>query len=54
MDEELELTEEQLAQVQALFDDIQSAVIPLGEKYLESMAELELNFREGTIADEYL
>lgn len=54
MAEELELTEEQLAQVQALFDDMQSAVIPLGEKYLESVAELELTFREGTITDEYL
>ena len=54
MAEELELTEEQLAQVQALFDDMQSAVIPLGEKYLESVAELELAFREGTITDEYL
>ena len=54
MAEELELTEEQLAQVQALFDDMQSAVIPLGKKYLESVAELELAFREGTITDEYL
>jgi len=54
MAEDLELTEEQLAQVQALFDDMQSAVIPLGEKYLESVAELELTFREGTITDEYL
>ncbi len=54
MAEELELTDEQLAQVQALFDDMQSAVIPLGEKYLESVAELELTFREGTITDEYL
>ena len=54
MAEELELTEEQLAQVQALFDDMQSAVIPLGDKYLESVAELELAFREGTITDEYL
>ena len=54
MAEELELTEEQLTQVQALFDDMQSAVIPLGEKYLESVAELELTFREGTITDEYL
>jgi Spy/CpxP family protein refolding chaperone len=54
MAEELELTEEQLAQVQALFDDMQTAVIPLGEKYLESVAELELTFREGTITDQYL
>ena len=54
MDEELELTEKQLAQVQALFDDMQSTVIPLGEKYLEYVAELELIFREGTITDEYL
>ena len=54
MAEELELTEEQLAQVQALFDDMQSAVIPLGEKYLESVAELELTFREGTTTGEYL
>lgn len=54
MAEELELTEEQLAQVQALFDDMQSAVIPLGDKYLESVAELELAFREDTITDEYL
>jgi len=54
MAEEMELTDEQLAQVQALFDDMQSAVLPLGEKYLESVAELELAFREGTITDEYL
>ena len=54
MAEELELTEEQLAGVQTLFDDMQSAVIPLGEQYLEVVTELELAFREGTITEEYL
>lgn len=54
MAEELELTEEQLVEVQALFDDMQSAVIPLGEQYLEAVTELELAFREGTITEEYL
>lgn len=54
MAEELELTEKQLAEVQALFDEMQAAVIPLGEDYLDAVAELELAFREGTITEDFL
>lgn len=54
MVEELELTGEQNERVQALFDDMQSKAIPLGEQYLEAVAELELAFREGSITLDYL
>ncbi|MDH5605892.1 MAG: hypothetical protein OEY93_03300, partial [Anaerolineae bacterium] len=54
MAEELKLSEDQLRQMQALFDKMHSETIPLGEQYLEAVAQLELAFREGTITEEYL
>ncbi|MDH3942591.1 MAG: hypothetical protein OEV06_00650 [Anaerolineae bacterium] len=52
--EELELTDEQLIQVQALFDGMQVKAMSLGEQYLQAYSELELAFREGSITVEYL
>lgn len=54
MAEEMELTEEQLAQVQSLFDDMLSKAISLGEQYLLAVAELEMGFRNGLVSEEYL
>ena len=54
MAEELELTDEQLATIQALFDHMVSNVVPFGEQYLEEYANLESAFRKGTISKEYL
>lgn len=54
MTEELELTDEQLIQVQALFDGMQVKAMSLGEQYLQAYSELELAFREGSITVEYL
>lgn len=54
MADELELTEEQLVQVQGLFDEMKSKVVPLGELYLQAVAGLEFAFRDGVITEDYL
>ncbi|MEL6269494.1 MAG: hypothetical protein AAFR22_06760, partial [Chloroflexota bacterium] len=48
--EELELTEDQLEAVEALYDDMLPQAIDLGEQLLRAEADLEVAFREGTIA----
>ncbi|MEO0560470.1 MAG: hypothetical protein AAF125_00045 [Chloroflexota bacterium] len=52
--EELELTEDQLEAVEALYDDMLPQAIDLGEQLLRAEADLEIAFREGTIAAEDL
>ncbi len=49
--EELELTDEQEAEIQALYDEMLPQAITLGEEILAKEAKLELDFREGTITD---
>lgn len=48
---ELELTDAQYEEVEALYSDMLAEAIPLGEQILEAEAELELAFREKTITD---
>ncbi len=52
--DDLELTSDQQAQFQALFDDMLLQAIALGEQILEQEAGLELAFRDGTIDEESL
>lgn len=47
--DELELTEDQRAQIQDLYDDMLPQAINLGEQILQAEAELELTFRENRI-----
>ena len=47
--EDLELTSEQKAQIQALFDEMQQQAIALGEEILAAEAALEEDFRQQTI-----
>lgn len=51
---ELDLTPEQEAQVQALFDSMQPQAIDLGQQILAKEAELEQAFREDKIDEDYL
>lgn len=52
--EELELTEEQESQIQALFDDMETEAIDLGEQIVKVEAELETAFRNKDIDNEAL
>lgn len=52
--DDLELTSEQTAQVQALFDEMQAQAIALGEEVLAAEAALEEGFRQQTIEDSSL
>lgn len=52
--DELELSEEQLTDIQALFDEMLPEAIALGEEVLVQEETIELAFREGTITDEFL
>jgi hypothetical protein len=52
--EELELTDEQYAEIEALYNTMLAEALPLGEKILLAEAELELAFREKTITDDGL
>ena len=47
--EDLELTSEQLAEVQLLYDEMLPQAVELGEEILTREANLELAFRAGTI-----
>ena len=49
MSEELNLTEAQRAEIQALFDQMQAQAIPLGQEILIAEADVERAFREKTI-----
>jgi len=51
---ELDLDEQQLSEIQSLYDEMLPQVINLGEQILQAEAELELAFREETISTEYL
>jgi hypothetical protein len=51
---ELELTDAQYKEVEALYNDMLAAALPLGEQILVSESELELAFREKTITDDDL
>ena len=52
--EELELTEVQQAQIQALYDEMLPEAIDLGNQILAAEAELELAFRERNIDEAFL
>lgn len=52
--EELELTEDQQAQIQTLYDEMLPEAIDLGNRILAAEAELELAFRENTIDETFL
>lgn len=52
--DELELTEDQQAQIQVLYDDMLPQAIDLGEQILEAETELELAFRENRIDEAFL
>jgi Spy/CpxP family protein refolding chaperone len=52
--DELELTDEQHAQIQELFDEMQADAIALGEQIVAAEAELEAAFRSGEIDDDTL
>ena len=52
--DELELSDEQLQLIQALFDNMQVRAIALGEAILIAEAELEQAYRDGTISEAYL
>jgi hypothetical protein len=47
--DELALTSEQQTAVQALFDQMQTEAIALGDRFLDRYAALEQAFRAGTI-----
>lgn len=49
--DELELTAEQNAQIQALFDQMEPEAIRLGQEILAAEAALEADFREQTIKE---
>jgi hypothetical protein len=51
---ELELTDTQYTEVEALYNDMLAEALPLGEQILMAEAELELAFREKTITDDDL
>ena len=52
--DELDLTEDQQARIQALYDDMLPQAIDLGEQILQLEAELELAFRENRIDEVFL
>jgi Spy/CpxP family protein refolding chaperone len=52
--DDLELTDEQLTEIQALFDEMLPQAIALGEQILTQEEALELAFRDETITDEFL
>jgi Spy/CpxP family protein refolding chaperone len=52
--EELELTEDQRAEIQDLYDTMLPEAILLGEQILQAEAELELAFRENRIDETFL
>jgi hypothetical protein len=52
--DELALTSDQRAAVQALFDDMQTEAIQLGSQFLAGYQALEQSFRAGTITPEGL
>ena len=54
MANELALTDEQLTEIQALYDAMLPQAISLGEQILTQEESLELAFRDGTITDDLL
>ncbi len=52
--DDLELSEEQTKQMQALFDEMQAQAIELGKQILAEEAKLEQAFREKTIDEDFL
>lgn len=54
LSDELDLDEQQLDEIQSLYDEMLLQAIALGEQILQAEAELELAFREETISTEYL
>lgn len=51
---DLELTDEQLEQIQALYDEMLPQAIEFGEALLKQEETIELAFREGSVSDEWL
>ncbi len=51
---ELGLSHAQVAQVQAVSDEMRAAVIPAGQRYLDALAALEEDFRARTLTDQEL
>ena len=49
--EELGLSDEQVARVRAVYDELQAAVLPAGRRYLDALRALEEEFRAGTLAE---
>ncbi|WP_137285594.1 Spy/CpxP family protein refolding chaperone [Halorussus salinisoli] len=52
--DELNLTDEQEAEIECLFDDMQSEARPLGKEYLEVERQIEDGYEEGTLTEEKL
>lgn len=52
--DELELTDTQEADIQALYDEMLPQAIDLGEQILAQEEAIELAFREGTVTDTFL
>jgi len=52
--EELELTEDQQTEIQALYDGMRPEAVLLGEQILQAESALELAFRDNTMDDTFL
>lgn len=48
---ELDLSHDQAAQVQAVYAEMQAAVIPAGRRYLDALRALEEDFRAGVLTE---
>ena len=48
---QLGLSHEQVTRVQAIYDEMQAAVIPAGRRYLDALQALEEDFRAGTLTE---
>ncbi len=51
---QLHLTEEQQAEIQALYDTMLLEAVDLGEQILQAEAELELTFRDNSMDEAFL
>ncbi|MDQ3223797.1 MAG: hypothetical protein M3Q75_10065, partial [Gemmatimonadota bacterium] len=47
---EISLSHERVTQVQAVYDQMRSDVIPAGRRYLDALQAVEEDFRAGTLA----
>lgn len=54
LDHELHLSHEQRMQVQHIYDEMWTAVVPAGEAYLAAVEALEQDIRKGSVTEETL